>query len=154
MKIDESWYIKPKDKKRISTNNKAGGVIVRIYDGKYLVALVKDGNLRGYVLPKGGVEVDENVKEAAKREVKEETGLNEIEFIKKLGIKERLNFEKEYWGKAHYFLFYTVQKKGTPNLQEGEENYVTKWFDLDKLPEMFWPEQIQHLFEAVNLPHS
>jgi 8-oxo-dGTP pyrophosphatase MutT (NUDIX family) len=91
-------------------------------------------------LPKGRVEKFENLEDAARREVLEETGISDLTLVEKLGIKERLTYEKNEWRTMHYFLFLTEQKNGKQNLQE-DENYEFGWFDFDNLPTMFWPEQ-------------
>ena len=139
MKIDESWYKKPKDK-NFPSDISAGGIIIRVQINKLLIALIRDPKFNDYLLPKGRLEKGESIENDAKREIAEETGLNNLNLITKLGIKERLTFKKSSWRKIHYFLFSTHQKSGTQNLQE-EENYVLEWFDIDKLPEFFWPEQ-------------
>ena len=139
MKIDESWYVKPKDK-NFPFDVSAGGVIIRIEGNKLLIALIKDPEFDDYLLPKGRLEKGESFEDAAKREIAEETGLNNLKLISKLGVKERLTFEKNEWRTTHYFLFITTQKDGVQNLQE-DEDYVLEWFDFDKLPPMFWPEQ-------------
>ena len=138
MKIDKSWYIKPKG---IPKSINAGGVVVRKLKDKFYIALIRDKKFTDYMLPKGRVEKGEDLVTAAKREISEETGLNDLILISKLGKKERLTFEKNEWRKTHYFLFVSNQEKGQPNLQQGEEDYVLEWFDLDKLPSFFWPEQ-------------
>ena len=139
MKIDKSWYIKPKDR-NFPSDVSAGGVVIRSENEKLLISLIRDPQFDQYLLPKGRLERGESFEDAAKREIAEETGLNNLELIDKLGIKERLTFEKSEWRVTHYFLFLTDQKDGVQNLQD-EENYELEWFDLDKLPPMFWPEQ-------------
>lgn len=48
----------------------------RVRDAAGRIALVKNGWSEGWILPGGGVEPGETPTEAAKREVREETGLN------------------------------------------------------------------------------
>ena len=139
MKIDKSWYIKPKDKS-FPSDISAGGVIIRIEGNKLLIALIRDPKFDDYLLPKGRLEKGEGFEDAAKREIAEETGLNDLTLVAELGAKERLTFEKNEWRTTHYFLFLTEQADGTQNLQE-DESYILKWFDIDNLPPMFWPEQ-------------
>jgi 8-oxo-dGTP pyrophosphatase MutT (NUDIX family) len=139
MKIDKSWYIKPGDNS-FPTKTNSGGVVVRKNDGKLLVALIRDRKFKEYMLPKGGVESGEDFVQTAKREISEETGISKLNFICDLGIKQRLVFEKNVWATTHYLLFITNQNKGEQKLQVGED-YKVEWFDIDKLPDMFWPEQ-------------
>src|SRR4030043_1109669 len=140
MKINESWYIKPKDK-NFPVSIAAGGVVIRRNNNKFYIALLRDKKFEDYLLPKGGAEEGENPETTAKREISEEAGLNELNMVCELGIKERLTFEKNEWRKAYYFLFVTDQEEGTQDLQAGEEDYLIEWHDIDKLPPMFWPEQ-------------
>ncbi len=130
MKIDKSWYIKPKG---IKEELCAGGVALCNKKGAILVALTHENNYPNFVLPKGHIERGENAEQAAIREIKEETGLTNLNLICKLGIKERLDATKKYWKKTDYFLFTT----------EYTENKLVEWFPVNKLPEMFWPEQKQ-----------
>jgi 8-oxo-dGTP pyrophosphatase MutT (NUDIX family) len=138
MKIDESWYIKP-EIGDFPIRNGAGGVIMRREGKSLLVGLVRVDGFSNYILPKGGKERGETDIETARREIEEETGLTRLEFLYDLGLKERLTFEKNYWSVMHYFLFLTDQKSGTPT--DPVERYEIEWFDIDKLPEFFWPEQ-------------
>jgi len=137
-KIDESWYVKPKDK-NFRVRDGAGGVIVRKENSKVLVCLVRDENWKAYILPKGGTEDGETPLQTAIREIGEETGLDKIKLLADLGIKKRLTFEKDCWSRMHYFLFMTKQIDGVAT--DPFENYKPEWFDIDDLPPMFWPEQ-------------
>lgn len=126
MKIDNSWYIKPKG---IREEVSSGGVVVCRKNGKIFVALTRENDYPGLVLPKGHVEKGENLEQAAIREIEEETGLKNLKLVCLLGTKERLDFKKEYWKKTYYFLFI------------GQYNKSAKWFPINNLPEMFFPEQ-------------
>jgi ADP-ribose pyrophosphatase YjhB (NUDIX family) len=140
MKIDKSWYIKPKNH-NFPSSVAAGGVVVRKEKGKLFVALVGTDYYKDYLLPKGRREDGEEIESTARREIAEETGLSNLELICKLGIKERLSFEKNDWKTIHYYLFKTDKISGKQKLQKGEEDLTLDWFDLDNLPLLFWPEQ-------------
>lgn len=134
--IDASWYKKPAHiKERIA----AGGIIVRIDEGQLLIGLIKEAKFpMDYSLPKGGVEKGEAIEQAARREIAEEAGITELEAMCYLGKQERLSFSKRSWAVIHYYLFKTTQKTGRPT---DIKNYSLEWFPLDKLPQIFWPEQ-------------
>jgi ADP-ribose pyrophosphatase YjhB (NUDIX family) len=140
MKINESWYIKPKNQ-NFPSSVAAGGVVVREEKGKLLIALIGTDYYKDYSLPKGKQEDGEKIEITARREIAEETGLSNLELICELGIKERLSFEKSDWKTIHYYLFKTDEISGKQNLQKGEEDLTLDWFDLDNLPLLFWPEQ-------------
>jgi ADP-ribose pyrophosphatase YjhB (NUDIX family) len=66
----------------------AGGVVV---DPQGRVAVVRQ-RARTWSLPKGHVEDGEDVLDAARREIHEETGLADLELVRELGSYTRLGF--------------------------------------------------------------
>lgn len=66
----------------------AGGVVV---DPAGRVAVVRQ-RARTWSLPKGHVEDGEDVLDAARREIHEETGLADLELVRELGSYTRLGF--------------------------------------------------------------
>jgi ADP-ribose pyrophosphatase YjhB (NUDIX family) len=136
LRIDQSWYVKPPG---IAEHTSCGGVVVRKVGDRILVALVTEPGFKEYILPKGHVESGENLEQAARREIAEEAGFTELKLVKSLGSIGRLDFRKRSWGTMHYFLFTTSQEETSPS--DPEHQYIVKWFPIDALPEMFWPEQ-------------
>ena len=134
--IDESWYKRPPG---VRDRTSAGGIVTRIVDGQIHVALVGEIGLTERVLPKGGVEPGESLEGAAHREIEEEAGLSSLELIEKLGIRERLSYDRARWITTHYFLFVTEQIEGTPT--DVEHHYELAWHPIEALPAIFWPEQ-------------
>jgi ubiquinone/menaquinone biosynthesis C-methylase UbiE/ADP-ribose pyrophosphatase YjhB (NUDIX family) len=130
MQIDESWYRKPQG---VPEHRSAGGVVVRPVDARLLVALIREGDLPGYVLPKGHLKPGESIDEAAAREVHEEAGLRQLTNLGEIAVRERLNLQKTSWKRTHYFLYLVDPDRG----EQGQ----AEWFSLDELPSMFWPEQ-------------
>ncbi len=134
--IDDSWYHRlPAAKDRIA----AGGVVLRREDQRVYLALAREGDILPFVLPKDGVDPDEPIEAAARREILEEVGLSDLQLIGPLGMLERLSYDKRYWIQAHYFLFTTSQKDGIPT--DTQHHAAVWWFPLDELPVMLWPEQ-------------
>ena len=134
--IDRTWYSRPLG---VPEHTSAGGVIARLEAGRAYVALVREGDFSDYILPKGHVEAGENMEEAARREIGEESGLTDLVLIEELGTRERLDFLKRAWKKTNYFLFITRQKEGAPT--DPKHAYQLEWFSLEALPSLFWPEQ-------------
>ena len=134
--IDDSWYRKPEVGRESLA---AGGVVARLQGEQVLVALVREGELLDYILPKGSLEPGEDLQEAARREIEEEAGLSQLEFLAKLGVQERLNYRRKAWKVIHYFLYLTHQESGQPT--DSTHGYRCEWFPIDALPAMFWPEQ-------------
>lgn len=136
--IDHTWYQRPP---HVPEHVSAGGVVARLENDRIYIALIGERGLNGFVLPKGHVEPGESLEQAATREIAEEAGLSQLTLIAPLGTKERLDFDKRSWKKTHYFLFLTSQSKGEPS--DPQHDYEIKWFALETVPELFWPEQTQ-----------
>jgi ADP-ribose pyrophosphatase YjhB (NUDIX family) len=66
-------------------SNKAGGIVIN-KEGKILVVAQRHNT---WSLPKGGVEEGETDLEAAKREIYEESGVKDLQFVKYLITYER-----------------------------------------------------------------
>jgi 8-oxo-dGTP pyrophosphatase MutT (NUDIX family) len=135
--IDESYYRRPPG---VPTRPAAGGVVVRVQGNKVFCALISAANRTRFALPKGGIEAGEDEETAARREIEEEAGLSNLVLLEKLGIRERLVFEKTHWGVTHYFLFATAEDASAP-LDAENHPEPCAWFELDALPPMKWPEQ-------------
>jgi len=138
--IDHTWYIRPEG---VPEREGAGGVVVRRARRGILVALLREGRLPGYMLPKGGVEAGENPEAAARREVVEETGLTSLRLLADLGVRERLNYAKTRWSRTRYFLF--LAGEGRRRTAEATTRFRLAWHPLDRLPPMMWPEQAELL---------
>lgn len=140
--IDESWYTRPES--GVRDRLAAGGVIVRRdTQGTLWIALTTGESSAigsAYILPKGGVDKDEEIETAARREIQEEAGFSHLTLVEKLGVRERLSFDKTRWTTTHYFLYTTEETDPQPT--EVERGYITRWFDFSQpLPPFFWPEQ-------------
>lgn len=86
--------------------------------------------------PKGKVEPDETFEEAAMREVTEETGIADLQIIKKLPVtyhtyvEGKCNmFKQTFWFKMKT----TSQHKPTPQLEEDIE--FVQWVNIDRVAE-------------------
>ncbi len=140
--IDHTWYQRPPN---LPETVSAGGVIVRLAGNTPYVAVVQEGKLPKYVLPKGTVEPGETLDVTAQREVAEEAGLTDLKLIAKLGERQRLAYSKDCWKITHYFLFTTEQTQGVPT--DTTREYHLFWFPLNDLPDLFWPEQTDLIHE-------
>ena len=119
-----------------------------IEHGQVLVALAREPEWTEYVLPKGGVEDGEDLEAAARREILEEAGLHRLHLIRKLGVLERLSYNKDHWQIGHFFLFHTDQVEGSPT---DTRHHGVWWFPIDKLPELVWPDQREFLIRNRGL---
>ena len=110
----------------------AGGIVLGP-DGK-IVLVEQNGN--SWSFPKGGVEERESLMEAARREIREETGLTELELVGVLGSYQRKSIGKDgtgeidEWGESArtLFLFKTSQGELVP--QDGEVTQA-RWVTVD-----------------------
>src|SRR3954470_2643131 len=105
----------------------SGGVVFRRRDGKVEILLIKDAKSR-WTIPKGHVEPGEEPKATAEREIREETGLQEMKVHSWLG---KVNFR---YRRGHTLVLmtmhiYLVQGLGDTNKLNPEDwlNDI-KWF--------------------------
>src|SRR5690348_8937033 len=92
------------------TATSAGAIILREMEGKLKIALAQHARAtKSWVLPKGHVEADESIEQAALREIYEETGLDNVQLIKHLGtiLRESTKSNGDVEEKTiHFFLAY------------------------------------------------
>ncbi len=108
-----------------SPRESAGGVIVGP-DGR-VVVVEQNGN--SWSFPKGGVETGETARQAAEREIYEESGVTELTYVADLGSYERYSLGKD--GKEEqidqglvkrtYFLYTTAQTELMPHDPESTQ---------------------------------
>ena len=105
---------------------------------RILLGMKKKGFGKGWWNGFGGkVEEGESIKEAARRETKEETGID-VKDLNKIGIIE-FRF-KNYQEILEVHLFKSEKFSGEPT--ESEE-MSPKWFHVDKIPfDKMWPDDI------------
>lgn len=111
-----------------------GGGVILGKDGKIVVVEQKSNT---WSLPKGGVEEGEILLEAAIREIREETGISDLEYIQELGTYERRSIAKDGVsenldmpiGRRTFFLFRTIEETLNPTDAE-----ITKalWVTFDE----------------------
>ena len=112
------------------------GILIK--EGRVLLSKQWDG----YDLPGGGVEINETIEEAIKREFFEETGL-EVEMISPIHcessfyVPHHSKHQDDRWNCI--LMYYVVRHVGgelsTDNLDESEKEYVklAEWISLDDL---------------------
>ncbi len=121
-----------------------GGFGVMIFkDGKVLLGrrhsdpLKADSELHGegsWTMPGGKMEFGESFEEGAKREVKEETGL-ELKLVKVMCVN---NDKNEH---AHFITvgMFSDDFSGEVKVMEPDEIVEWQWFDLNNLPAPLFP---------------
>jgi ADP-ribose pyrophosphatase YjhB (NUDIX family) len=112
---------------------KAGGGLV--YNDKNEVLFIfRNGK---WDLPKGGVEKNEKLRETAKREVEEETGIDNLEIIEKLEKTYHI-FKRNGRYKLKITSWYKMKSKSkkTPKPQENEGIECAKWIRHEDIPKL------------------
>ena len=127
----------------------AGGIILGS-DNK-VVVVSQHGN--SWSLPKGKIEDNESEEEAARREIEEESGISELQLIKKLGsyVRHRIGPggkgdapEKK---KITLFLFTTAQTILQPT---DPHNPEARWVELDDVPGFLTHQKDKDFVLSVN----
>lgn len=126
----------------------AGGIVV---NNKGQVVVV---NQMGYSwsLPKGHIEEREDPLDSAKREIFEETGISDLEYIKYLGSYQRHpggkdgGENKDELKTITMFLFKANQPELKP---QDSDNPEAKWVDKDKVVELLTYPKDKEFFESI-----
>ena len=126
----------------------AGGVVLNT-KGQVLV-VSQHGN--SWSLPKGHIDSGETPVQAARREIAEESGVRNVEFVKELGSYERFRIGKDggedrsELKKMHFFLFRTAEMKLRPT---DPHNPEAQWVDKDKVVALLTHEKDKAFFEKI-----
>jgi len=104
-------------------------------------------------LPKGHVDPGESALEAAKREVAEESGITELQFVRELGSYERYRIGKGGIGddmselkEIHMFLFTTKEDILAP-VDPG--NPEARWVPIDDVANLLTHPKDKEFFESI-----
>lgn len=109
--------------------------IVKNTVGEYAVMYSHKFNL--HTLPGGGIEKNEDIIEALKREILEETGCS-CDLITELGYVSENRAHCDYTQISYYFIVETKSGYETPELTEAEINNRTEvqWHSLEKMADL------------------
>lgn len=142
--IDDSWYIRSAD---MPVRLTAGGVIVRWKGPQLMLAVtrVKDGPVTITELPRSGIEPGETAEHAARREIREETGLHQLDLLltEPLTAHGRAGLRKGIWIKCCWYLYFTRQTDARPT----EAGHELLWRPFDQPGLLSWPGERRLLEE-------
>ncbi len=141
------------DTANLPVENLGGALVYTKKESNILFAMVHD--VFGYwTLPKGKLEINENIEEGTKREIKEEIGLD-IMIEEKLGDNEYIATHPEKgktFKKVVYFLAHSEYKELVLENSGGLDN--ARWFEMSEVPQLRIYNDIVPLFtkaiEMVN----
>jgi len=126
----------------------AGGVVVN--PGGDVLVVNQRGN--SWSLPKGHIDPGEDALTAAKREIREESGVGDLTLVADLGSYERARIGK-YGGEdtselktMRFFLFTTTQMDLAP---EDKDNPEARWVAPDDVADLLTHPKDQEFFRTV-----
>lgn len=113
------------------------GVSVAVFEGDS-VLLTRRADLPVWCLPSGGVDGGETVAEAARRETREETGL-EVRLLTLVGIYSR----PHWWDGGTHGVLFRAEPSGGELLSSTSETVDAGYFDVTDLPDdlLWWHAQ-------------
>lgn len=116
---------------RAREETSAGGVVFRREDGRSLFLLIRD-SYRNWGFPKGHLEPNEPPEEAALREVREETGLENLSLRGEVGT---IDWYFRFRGRLiHKICHFYLMEAGTPHTRPQRDEGITacRWLSLDE----------------------
>src|SRR3989344_5394041 len=119
-----------KKEKSLKREYSAGGVVHRLQNGNILWLVIKPHKTDRWQLQKGRIDGKESSKEAAKREVEEEGGV-EVEVIKKIG-EQKYFFVLGSQRILKSVVFYLMKYKGKKKEGHDWEGDEVKFLPYDK----------------------
>jgi ADP-ribose pyrophosphatase YjhB (NUDIX family) len=105
-------------------------------------------------LPKGHLDPGESARDAARREIYEESGIRDLELVRELGTYERHKIgvdggeDRSEWKVITMFLFKTKEKLLKP---VDPENPEAKWVEKSKVAALLTHEKDREFFRGVEL---
>lgn len=110
-------------------------VVFRLASGRAEVLLIKRGHepFKGqWAIPGGYVGMEEELEDAAVRELFEETNLSDVE------LQQLRTFGKcgrDPRGRQITVAFIGIARKGTEKIKAGDDAAEAQWFDIEQLPQ-------------------
>lgn len=110
------------------------GVIAIVNNDKNQILVLSTPNGE-YLLPQGGIEEGENLKNAIIREIKEESGYDDLEFISEIGCDENYFDMGDYGTRHRISHIFNLKLKSERNsgqvLESHEPQFKVSWVNVD-----------------------
>ena len=132
----------------MKTTQSAGGVVLND-EGKVLVVNQRG---RSWSLPKGHIEKDEDVLAAARREIYEESGIQDLEYVRPLGtyVRARIGLHggenKDELKELTFFLFRARTQELKPI---DPDNPEARWVDARAVADLLTHPRDREFFLSV-----
>ena len=133
---------------RMKITHSAGGVVLN----KRGQILVVNQRGRSWSLPKGHIEEGEDLLDAARREIYEESGLRDLKYVKTLGSYERARIGRNggengsEWKKLTFFLF---EADGEVLKPVDPDNPEARWVDRDQVAALLTHPKDREFFTRI-----
>ena len=122
----------------------AGGVVV---SSKGQILIVSHHGYDWWSLPKGHVEADEDLLTAARREIYEESGVKQLEYVAELGSYERMGGKKlNELKRITIFLFKTEEVKLQPL---DSANPEARWVNPEEVVNLLTHEKDKEFWLGI-----
>jgi len=111
-------------------------IVINRIDYKNEILLIRRGHepYKGcWALPGGYVDIDEELVDAANRELKEETNLENLNLTQ---FKTYGSLGRDPRGRAISVIYYTIAYNQQLSAQAGDDAANAEWFDVDILPSL------------------
>ena len=139
----------------MSVERSAGAIIFKKEDSKNLFLLLHYPSVSHratkeyWDLPKGHIEKWEKIEETVKREVKEETGLKDIEIFP--GFKETIKYFFKWKNKniMKFVTFYLIETK-TKEIKISGEHIGFKWLPYEEALEQLTFKNAKEILKKAN----
>lgn len=112
-----------------TTETSFGVIPLKILNNSWHIFLIQHKNGNHWSFPKGHVHEKEEAKQAALRELKEETNLEAKRFLSEHPLKETYQFYRNKQEVHKTVFYYLVEVEGKEKLQK-EEILDGKWYSL------------------------
>ena len=123
------------------------GIVLLNSKKKIFVGRRIDNPSNHWQMPQGGIEENEDLLEAAKRELKEETGISKVELIKEVNQWLSYNLPKNLLGKIwkgkyggqkqKWFIMKFLGEDKEINIKTKNPEFLDwKWIDVSELPKI------------------
>ena len=135
----------------IAADRRGVGVVVLRGDEVLLIRRAKEPVSDRWSIPGGAQEIGETVREAALREVAEETGL-EVEIVGLVDVVDGINRDEAGRARYHYTLVDFAARWRAGEARAASDAAAARWFRLDELAGVaLWDETRRVIASAAEM---